>query len=180
MVIITLSDKNSAAYKISFLGLLIAVSFVLGIVENMIPPIPTLPPGIKPGLANTVVMFSIMCLPKRYTAVIVLSKSLFAFLTRGVTAGFMSLAGGAVSAGVMLLLVLVFKNRISVLMLSVCGAVFHNAAQITASVLIVGTLNVLYYLPILVIAGVVMGYVTGTILKIIMPAVLKISPYKLA
>ncbi len=177
MVIIILSGKNSAAYKISFLGLLIAVSVVLGAVENMIPPIPSLPPGIKPGLANIVVMFTLVCLPKRYTAVIVAAKSLFAFLTRGAVAGLMSLAGGAVSAAVMVMLVLIFKKRISILLLSVCGAVFHNAAQIFAAVFIIGTASVVYYLPVLVIAGVIMGYVTGMILRITLPAVVKISPY---
>lgn len=177
MVIITVLNKNSSAYKISFLGLLTAVSVVLGAVENMIPPIPSLPPGIKPGLANIVVMFSLVCLPKRYTAVIVAAKSLFAFLTRGAVAGMMSLAGGAVSAAVMVLLVLLFNKRISILLLSVCGAVSHNAAQIIAAVFIIGTPNVIFYLPVLIIAGVIMGYITGMILRVTFPAVVKISPY---
>lgn len=170
-------NKNSVVFKTVFLGILLAVSVALGALENMIPPIPSLPPGIKPGLANIVVMYSILCMGKKDTALIILIKSGFVLLTKGAIAGLMSFSGGFVSALIMLLLTLIFKKKISILMLSVSGAVFHNTAQLAAAVFIMGSASVLYYLPVLVIAGIIMGYVTGLILKTVIPAVSKISPY---
>lgn len=170
-------NKNSVARKISFLGLLMAISVVLGIFESMIPPIPMLPPGIKPGLANIVVMYTLLCMSKKDTAIIVVIKSLFVLLTRGAVAGLMSFAGGTFSAVVMLIMLLLFKDKISLVMVSIVGAVFHNIAQICVAVIVLGTNMVFAYLPVLIIAGVILGYITGFILKIVMPAVSRINPY---
>ena len=44
--------------KTAFLGIMAALSLVLGFLENMlIPDIPFLPVGAKPGLSNVVTMF---------------------------------------------------------------------------------------------------------------------------
>lgn len=171
--------KTSVLIKrICFMGLLLAVSVVLGFLENMIPPIPTLPPGIKLGLSNVVVMYSLFCLKKTDTALIVVIKSLFVLLTRGVTAGIMSFFGGAVSTVVMIILLMIFKQKISILLVSIFGAVFHNIAQIFVAALLIGSIAVVAYLPLLIISGVLMGYVTGIMLRVIMPAITRVNPNK--
>lgn len=53
-----------------------------------------LPPGVKPGLANIVVMYALFFLGRGQALTLVLLKSFFAMLTRGPSAGALSLAGG--------------------------------------------------------------------------------------
>ena len=61
-------------------------------------------PAIKLGLSNIVVMYALLFLRTRTALLLVVLKALFAFLTRGATAGFLSLCGGALSLAVMLVL----------------------------------------------------------------------------
>ena len=83
--------------KIAVCGLLGALALVLTLLEGMLPPIPGLPPGARPGLSNIVTMFAAGSLGLPYALAIALIKGVFAFLTRGVTAGLMSLSGGLIS-----------------------------------------------------------------------------------
>ena len=69
----------------------------------------------------------------------------------------------------MVLLLLIFRDRISYLILSICGAVFHNIGQLIAVSLVYSNFYLLYYFPVLLVAGVVAGVATATLLKIIMP-----------
>lgn len=43
------------------------------------------------------------------------------------------------------------------------GAVCHNIGQILAAVLVLGTMDVLWYLPVLVLSGLVSGCFTGLV-----------------
>ena len=40
--------------RIALIGLLGALALVLGILENLLPPLPGMPPGAKAGLSNLV------------------------------------------------------------------------------------------------------------------------------
>ena len=46
------------AERIALIGLLGALALVLGILENLLPPLPGMPPGAKAGLSNLVTMFA--------------------------------------------------------------------------------------------------------------------------
>ena len=88
---------SPAASRTALYGLLGALALVLSAAENMIPPVPVLPPGAKLGLSNLVTMFAVNALGLAPALFITLLKSLFAGLTRGVLASVMSLAGGLAS-----------------------------------------------------------------------------------
>ncbi len=53
-------------------------------------------------------------------------------------------------------------------LLSVIGALAHNLGQLLASVAYTSTV-MFYYLPVLVVSGVIMGIVTGVMLRVVMP-----------
>ena len=53
--------------------------------------------------------------------------------------------------------------------LSIGGAVCHNLGQLLAASLCLKNIYVWYYIPVLVLFGIVMGTVTGITIKIIMP-----------
>lgn len=89
------------AEHIALIGLLGALALVLGILENLLPPLPGMPPGAKAGLSNLVTMFAAGAIGLPAALFIAAIKGLFAFLTRGVSAGLMSLCGGLLSTLIM-------------------------------------------------------------------------------
>lgn len=159
---------------VTLLAMLFSVAIVLSVVESYIP-MPG-PPGVKLGLSNIVVLFMLLSVSKFDAVLLVLLKGLFAFITRGFTASVMSLFGGLFSILVMIVLLLLFKNRISLLILSISGALFHNIGQLLAASWLMGTLFI-SYLPVLLLAGLAAGFITSVILKITLPA-LKKSKFK--
>ena len=84
------------------MGLLLALACGISFLETLLP-LP-LPLGVKPGLSSIVVMYVLLFLDAPSAWLLTALKSGFVFLTRGVTAGIMSLSGGIVSLCVMLLL----------------------------------------------------------------------------
>ena len=124
--------------KVALLGIFGAVALVLSFLEGMlVPDIPFLPVGAKPGLSNIVTMFAVSTLSISDAFFIVLIKSAFAGITRGITAFFMSLCGGLMSFAAMCLLFRVFKkNPLGLIGSGVCCALAHNLGQLIAAAFI--------------------------------------------
>lgn len=151
-------------------GLLFAVAMVLSVVENSFPPIMVGAPGVKFGLSNIAVMYALFFLNKRQAFTIVILKAGFVFLTRGLIASFLSLSGGMLSLIMMSILMFIFKKKISYLILSIFGAVFHNIGQLIAISFVFTTVYIWVYLPVLLISGILAGIATSILLKFILPA----------
>lgn len=151
------------------MGLMLAVVAALSFVEHMLPPLPFLPPNVKLGLSNIVIMYCIFFLGKREAFTLAVLKSGFVLFTRGPVAGLLSITGGLLSIAVIIMLLFLFKSRISYITASISGAIMHNIGQIIAASFIMGTGMIFYYLPVLIVSGIVMGIVTGTMLKILLP-----------
>ncbi len=164
--------------KLTQLGLLFALAVVLMFVETLIPPLPALPPGVKLGLSNIVVMYCIFFIGKKSAFTILLLKSSFVFLTRGPTAFFMSMLGGLFSILIIIMLLALKKKQISYIIISVCGAIAHNIGQLIVSIFLLSSTLAFYYTPILIISGVAMGIITGTILKVMLPAMKRVGHNK--
>lgn len=163
------------AQSITNTAMLFSLALVLSILEGMLPPLPYLPPGFKLGLSNVATMYALFFWGKKQAFTIAILKSAFVFFTRGAMSGALSLGGGVVSLAVMVALAGLFKDKISYLMLSVCGAVCHNFGQLALLTLIMFNTYALWYSPVLFVAGVIMGCLTGTVLKVVMPALKRIS-----
>lgn len=153
-------------------SLLFAVALVLSIVENSMPSVNLLVPvpGIKLGLSNIAVMYALFFLDRKPAFAIAVLKGLFVVMTRGPIAGILSLSGGILSVLVMTLLIYVFKDRISYLVLSIFGSITHNVGQFIVVSLIYTNIYLWVYLPVLLISGVVAGIATSTLLRFILPA----------
>ena len=74
--------QKTNVYRLTGLALLFALSVVLMLLENMIPPLPALPPGVKLGLSNIAVMYCLFYMGKENAFILLVLKSLFVFLTR--------------------------------------------------------------------------------------------------
>lgn len=172
-------DKISKKTKyIALIGILGAQALVLSLIENFIPAIPGLPPGAKPGFSNIVTMFTASTLGLFPALGITLIKSIFAGITRGATAFFMSLCGGVLSTLVMVAILKLPKNPFGIVGVSIASATAHNAGQLAVSCIISGTPALVWgYGPLLLLFAIITGAVTGTILKIVMPALEKQNKY---
>ena len=153
--------------KIALSGLLFAVALVLSWLENFIPALPSLPPGIKPGLSNVVMLFCLYYAGLPYGVSLALLKSLFVYFTRGFTAAILSFSGGILSVAVMILLIRVANQKCSKGIISVCGACSHNIGQLLAVYILTASGAVFYYTPILLLSGVIMGLLTGYIFTVL-------------
>lgn len=167
-------NRPSGTRRLVLLGILAALAIVLSIVESLLP-LPTPVPGIKFGLANIVVMYALVFLSWRDALVLAVLKALFAFITRGATAGLLSLCGGLLAVAAMSLALWLLKDKISYLALSVLGAIAHSMGQLAAASVLLGTV-MWYYAPILLIAGVATGAITSLLLRATLPAMQRFYP----
>ena len=163
-------QRTYSTKKIAFLGLMLAVIVVLLAFERMLPPLPFFPPNFKLGFSNIIVMFAIFFMGTRDAIVLGFLKSFFNMLMRGAVGGLISLAGGMLSIGVIAGLIWVSRGKMSVLSLSIMGAIFHNIGQIVVAVIILQSPQLfMFFLPTLLVAGVIMGSLTGICAKALMP-----------
>ena len=97
-----------ATQKIARFGLLTALMLILGLMDRAIPLAAILGgavPGIRLGLANTVLLYAVYLMDRRSCVLLMLTKVLLSgFLFGSLTAIAYSLAGGILSLAVMLLI----------------------------------------------------------------------------
>lgn len=151
-------------HSIALSGLLFALAMALSFIEGTLV-IPGLLPGMKLGLANIVVMYALFFMGPKQALVLDVLKAFFVFLVSGWTAGFLSLCGGLLSLLVMWLLYYHCPLRPTWFILSVCGALAHNIGQLLGASVILSTAVSLYYAPIMLVLGLVMGMLTSVTLR---------------
>lgn len=164
-------------YRIALVAILCGLALCLGFLESLIPPIPFFPPGAKLGFSNIITMFAAGSLGLPSALLIAALKGGFAFITRGATAGIMSLSGGILSAAAMYLLMKYARKMLGLIGISVICALCHNAGQLLAAVFITDTASIVYYAPALALFGIATGTVTGIVLRAVIPALEKIKKY---
>lgn len=170
-------NKKNPAFKAALGGILCAEAIALSWLEGLIPVLPFMPPGAKPGFSNIVTMFTASALGLPAALTVTAAKALFAFVTRGAVAGAMSLAGGTVSTLIMWLMLRFKAHGFGLCGVSMLCALSHNTAQLVVASVITGTKSVLYYAPALGIFAVITGFITGFILRAVMPALEKQKNY---
>ena len=145
--------------RIAYYGLLVALAFIFSYVESLIP-LNFGIPGIKLGLANLVVIIALYMFGIKEAATISFIRIvLVGFTFSSVAAMVYSLAGGILS----LLVMIIAKksDKLSTLGVSVLGGVFHNVGQIIVAIKILETESLIYYLPVLMVSGIIAGVVIG-------------------
>lgn len=157
--------------KISLYGLLIALAMVLSYLESLVP-LSFAVPGIKMGLPNIVIVFALYKMGFRPACLISLLRVLLVSILFGnVMSMIYSLAGAAVSLGLMWLLKK--WDKFSCVGVSVAGALGHNAGQIVTAMILLETGGLIYYFPALcvsaAVAGICVGILGGILIKRINP-----------
>jgi heptaprenyl diphosphate synthase len=145
--------------KLVTLAVTVAVAMILSFVESRIPAFVTIP-GVKVGLANIAVIFALYKMGWREAlAVSLVRVALVALLFGSVVSLAYSIAGAVLSIFVMILL---RKAGIfTEVAVSVVGGITHNVGQIIVAFLLLETGVVFYYLPFLLVSGVIAGIAVG-------------------
>lgn len=151
-----------------------AVALVLSWLEGLIPLSAFMPPGAKAGFSNLANMLAASTLGLIPALAIALIKAVFALVTRGVIAFAMSLCGGMLST-VAMYLMFRFSKKTGYMLIGVASALMHNLGQLAVAAVMVGNTAVLGYAPVLLISGIITGALTGSILRAVMPKILKIT-----
>ncbi len=149
--------------RLTRLALLTAAAAVLGYFDNILSAAMLLPTGIKLGLANTVLLYAIYLLgPGSAVILMVLKVVLTGLMSGNLASAFLfSMGGGALSLAMMLLIRKLCKDSVSIVGVSVVGAVFHNVGQLLVASFVVQTMPLMVYLFPLLIAAVITGILTG-------------------
>lgn len=158
--------------KVAFFGVFLALALVFSYVEAMLP-ISFGVPGMKLGLTNIVIVIMLYCMGAGEAYGISLVRCVLAgFLFGNLFSIVYSLAGAALSLTVMLLLKKTGKFKI--VTVSAVGGVCHNIGQLIVASIVVENYNIYYYLPVLLIAGLVTGILIGIVSQ---EVVLRIRQY---
>ncbi len=151
--------------KIAYFGLLTAMAIVLGYIERLIPILDGSIPGVKLGLSNVIILFGIYVMDGKSAFLLMLLKVfLLSLMFTGLfsTTMMVSLGGGFLSFVVMAALRKV--PGMTVVSVSVLGAVAHNFGQTLTSCVRLGTYQLLYtYFPAILGSAVITGVLTGLV-----------------
>ena len=156
--------------QVAFYGIAGTVCIVLSAMESiLVPVVPGLPPGAKPGLSNIVIM--LMAATGQTAGIFfpVLMKSVFALLTRGASAFLMSLSGGVFSALVMMFFYRRHFRNISETGIGILSACAHNTGQLLVSFIYTQMTALIAYYPVLLLFGTATGLVTGIFTAVLLP-----------
>lgn len=161
--------KKTPAAAAAKMGLLLALAVLFGYVEAILP-IPMPVPGMKLGLANIVIV-TILYLAGLKEALIIsaLRVLIIGFLFGNLFSITYGLAGAALSLTGMSLARR--SGRFSVLSVSALGGLLHNCGQILVAMIVVIGFPWQWYLPVLMLAGLAAGTVTGAVNRMILPRV---------
>lgn len=156
--------------------MLSALALALSWLETLIPFLPSLP-GVKLGLANLVVIFALYRLNRRSALLLNATRILLSgFLFSGVFGILYSIAGAAASFLIMVLLLRQNQKRtargkaelFSIYGISMTGGVFHNLGQLLVALMLLSNLNLIYYLPVMILSGIAAGILNGVIAALLL------------
>lgn len=151
--------------KITRLSMLLALSIVLNLVESVIPLFNNIIPGLRLGLANTVILTTLYVYSfKDALYISILRIILVGILRTGLFSipFFFSLGGALFS---IIIMGIVKKTKLSVIGVSILGSICHSIGQILVAFLILNNNIMFYYLPFLLIFSIPTGVITGLISK---------------
>ena len=145
--------------KVAVFGVFTSLALILSYVELLIP-INFGIPGMKLGLANLLVVILLYkCGPRDALFLSVIRILLSGLIFGNMFSIFYSLGGGLLSLAVMVFLKK--TGQFTVAGISIGGGASHNVGQLLVAMFVVQTYQVGYYLPVLLIAGVITGAVIG-------------------
>lgn len=151
--------RNKKTLQLTTLAFITAFAMILSFVESRIPTFVAIP-GVKVGLANIAVIFTLYKMGvKEAIAISMVRVLLISMLFGSPVSLIYSVCGATLS---LLTMILLKKfTPLNEVTISVTGGVMHNVGQIAAASFMLSTNVVIYYLPFLLVSGTIAGIVVG-------------------
>ena len=151
--------------RLTALALTVSFALILSFIESKVPAFVAIP-GVKVGLANIAVIFTLYKFGTGEAITVSAMRVLLVSMLFGSPVSFIYSISGAVTS---LLVMIVLKKLapMTEVSVSVVGGVVHNIAQIGVASLMLETNVVTYYLPFLLLSGTVAGIAVGVISAIL-------------
>ncbi len=155
--------QDVSAKKIVYYGIFTALGIALHIMEGMIPnPFSGMVPGARIGLANIIGLVSLSIFGLPFALSVNLMRVVVAgLLTGAVTSVLYGLAGAFFSTLVMWMALSHLNRWLSLVGISVLGALAHNVAQLTVAGLMILNFRIFAYLPVMMVASLFTGAFIG-------------------
>ena len=151
--------RNKKTLQLTTMAFIIAFAMILSFLESRIPAFVAIP-GVKVGLANIAVIFTLYKLGvKEAITVSIIRVLMIAMLFGSAVSLIYSVCGAILSLASMILLKKL--TPLTEVAISVTGGVMHNVGQIAAASFMLSTNVVVYYLPFLLVSGTIAGVVVG-------------------
>jgi len=162
----TLLPTDIRVRRITSAALLLCLSLLLSYVETLFPIMLFIRiPGFKLGLANIVITAAFYFVSGKAAAAISFSRICLSSLLFGSVSSFMfSLSGGFFAFLGLIVCRYLLRDRVGWCGVSVLCAALHNIGQLFAAFYILGSFNVMFYLPWLLFIAIPAGALTGFLL----------------
>ena len=145
--------------RVAYFGVFTALALIFSYIETLIPFNFGIP-GVKLGLANLIIVIALYKMKVSEAYILSVVRVLLSgFIFGNYFSIIYSLAGGLLSLTTMALLKK--KDGFSLLGISVAGGVMHNVGQLIVAMIVVETFSVIYYVPVLLVSGIVTGLLIG-------------------
>lgn len=154
---------RSRSQQIAIYGLLISLAAIVGYLESFIP-MPFYLPGMKLGLSNSIILLSMYLIKPRSGIIINVVRIMILAFTFGNLFGMAYSFSGAFLSFVVMALA-IKADYFSPMGVSMVGGCCHNLGQLMMALFLVNNLNLMYYLPILIVGGIVTGIINGLIMQ---------------
>lgn len=153
--------------KITRLSMLLALSVVLSIIESFLPLFNGMViPGVKLGLANTVLLCSLTCFTFKDTLFLAIARVfLVSILRTGLFSMnfYFSLFGTLLAVFTMAFLKK--TTKLSIIGISIGGSFMHSFGQILTAFFFLNNEALFFYLPFILLFSIPTGMITGIIAK---------------
>ena len=145
--------------KLTALALTVSFALILSFIESRIPAFVAIP-GVKMGLANIAVIFTLYKFGIKEAIAVSLVRIVLVSMLFGTPISMLySIAGATLSLTAMFLLKKL--TPLGEVAVSVTGGISHNIGQIAMASIMLGTNVVGYYLPFLLLSGTLAGIAVG-------------------
>jgi len=152
--------------KMVFMAILTSLSVVLGVIDAQIGAFITFVPFAKVGLANIVILLSILYFDFTDSFTMAVLKSLLVGLILGaISTFFIGFTGTMFSFFGMYALCKLGRDKFSLIGISVMGGVLHSLGQVLAVMIFYKSLPAIIFAPQLMLVSVVTGVVIGMLTK---------------
>lgn len=156
---------SSRVKRICLDAMLLGVALMLSYIEALLPLSFIIPlPGAKLGLANIAVMLCFYHVSSIDALTVSIMRVAIVALLFGNFSSFLFALAGALLSYSGMWLGRLLGDRVSYYGISVLCASLHNTGQCIAGAIILGSISIFTYLPLLLVFGVIFGLITGAVI----------------